>query len=168
MCIYVDILVTPSSPLAAQLSLPSSPHPPPSFSSYTMTTPTATPTTSCSVPLPSATPDTATNEEDLLRSNEDGEEEVEEEEEEMVRSFLSGIRNKPDGTVECVVQMVPDFLVANLLQLFPGVMLKEREMLSVIVLSQRTVNDMTSWSTEVEQEREQLLEYVRGVGSRGA
>lgn len=61
--------------------------------------------------------------------------------------------------MECIVQEVPEFLVANLLQLFPGVSLGN-EKLNVIVLSQRTVNDMTSWSTEVEGEREQLLEYV--------
>ena len=74
--------------------------------------------------------------------------------------MLSLIKCKPSGTVECLVQEVPGFLVANLLQLFPGVSLKADEKLSVIVLSQRTVNDMTSWSVEVEAEREQLLEYV--------
>ena len=33
--------------------------------------------------------------------------------------------------------------------------------LTVITLSQRTQNDMTSWSEHVEAEREQLLENVR-------
>ena len=61
--------------------------------------------------------------------------------------------------LECVVQKIPGFLVADLMLLFPGVSVPE-ERLNVITLSQQTVNNMTSWSPDVEQEREQLLEHV--------
>lgn len=137
------MLLAPSSSLAAQLSLHSS-HPPPSPTTYTNTTVGNTLTT--------ATINTAS----------DNEEEEEEEEEESP-SIWSLIKCKPNGTVECIVHEVPAFLLANLLHLFPGVSLQDKEKLSVMVLSQRTVNDMTSWSVEVEEEREQLLEYVSAV-----
>ena len=78
---------------------------------------------------------------------------------EDVPSILSSIKSKPHGTVECMVQEVPEFLVADFLLLFPGVNIKGRE-LNVITLSQRTVNDMTGWSPDVEEEREQLLKHV--------
>ena len=42
--------------------------------------------------------------------------------------------------------------------LFPGV--SAISQLTVITLSENTVNDMTGWSTAIEEEREQLLEQV--------
>ena len=78
---------------------------------------------------------------------------------EDVPSILSSIKNKPHGTVECMVQEVPEFLVADFLLLFPGVNVKGIG-LNVITLSQRTVNDMTGRSPDVEEEREQLLKHV--------
>ncbi len=48
-------------------------------------------------------------------------------------SILSLIRNKPNGTVVCLLNLHGDRL-------------------NVVTLSQRTVNDMTGWSEEVEQE----------------
>ena len=57
------------------------------------------------------------------------------------------------------MQDIPEFLVSDLMLLFPGVSV-QGEGLNVITLSQRTLHDMTSWSAEVEQEREQLLEHV--------
>ena len=46
-----------------------------------------------------------------------------------------------------------------MLELFPGAKLKS-EMLCVITLSEKSENDMTSWSMAVEEEREKLLEQV--------
>lgn len=74
--------------------------------------------------------------------------------------MCSVIKDKPHGTVECIAQEIPDFLVSELLLLFPGVPDHQMEKLNVITLSQRTQHDMTAWSTEVEEEREQLLEHV--------
>ena len=75
-------------------------------------------------------------------------------------SIMSLIKSKPQGTVECMAKEVLGFLVADFMLLFPGVSI-QGEGLNVILLSQRTVNDMTGWSPEVEEERELLLEHVR-------
>ena len=77
---------------------------------------------------------------------------------------MSSVRDKPQGTVECMVQEIPEFLVSELMLLFPGVSM-QGEGLNVITLSQQTLHDMTSWSSEVEEEREQLLEHVRELFS---
>lgn len=69
-------------------------------------------------------------------------------------------KDKPHGTVECVAQEIPEFLLSELLLLFPGVSGQVVDRLHVITLSQHTQHDMTGWSMEVEQEREQLLEHV--------
>ena len=45
-------------------------------------------------------------------------------------------------------------------ELFPDRDIVTTGSLSVITLSQKTKNDMTTWSEEVEEEREQLLEKV--------
>ena len=58
-----------------------------------------------------------------------------------------------------MAQEVPGFLVSDFMLLF-GVSI-QGEGLNVILLSQRTVNDMTGRSPEVEEERELLLEHVR-------
>jgi hypothetical protein len=60
--------------------------------------------------------------------------------------------------VEFVVQEIPGFLLSELLLLFRGH--HEMERVNVITLSQRTQHNMTAWSLEVEEEREQLLEHV--------
>ena len=72
---------------------------------------------------------------------------------------MSSVSDKPQGTVECLVQECPEFLQRSMKELFPGVDLKSKK-LSVITLSEKTENDMTSWSAGVEEEREQLLEHV--------
>ena len=72
---------------------------------------------------------------------------------------MSSVGDKPQGTVECLVQECPSFLQKGILELFPGAKLKS-DRLCVITLSEKTENDMTSWSMEVEEEREKLLEHV--------
>ena len=62
--------------------------------------------------------------------------------------MLSLVRNKPNGTVECLVQEVPHFLIEEFMLLFPGLSL-HGERLNVVTLSERTVNDMTGWSEAV-------------------
>lgn len=64
-----------------------------------------------------------------------------------------------NSAVECVVQDCPSFLYDGLMQLFPDVSLSP-ESLRVITISERTNNDMTTWSQDVEQEREELMEHV--------
>ena len=78
---------------------------------------------------------------------------------EDVPLVMSSISDKPQGTVECLVQECPSFLQKGMLELFPGAKLKS-EKLCVITLSEKTENDMTSWSMAVEEEREKLLEHV--------
>jgi hypothetical protein len=75
---------------------------------------------------------------------------------------MSSVSDKPQGTVECLVQECPSFIQKGLLELFPGAKLK-LENLCVITLSEKTENDMTSWSMAVKEEREKLLEQVSGV-----
>ena len=76
-------------------------------------------------------------------------------------AVLCSVKDKQHGTVECMAQEIPQFLVADLLLLFPGVSALP-DGLNIITLSQHTVNDMTAWSVEVEKERDQLLEHVSG------
>lgn len=51
-----------------------------------------------------------------------------------------------------LVSLFPDFLA-----MFPDA---PSSGMMVVTVTQRTQNDMTSWSGEVEQEREQMLEKV--------
>ena len=75
---------------------------------------------------------------------------------EDVTSIISLVKSKPQGTVKCMAQEVPGFLVADFMLLFPGVSI-QGEGLNVILLSQHTVDDMTGWSPEVEEERERVV-----------
>lgn len=60
------------------------------------------------------------------------------------------------GTVECSVQQCPGFLHHGFMELFPdiGVQLGQ---LTVVSISQQTKNDMSAWSPEVEDERDDLM-----------
>lgn len=49
------------------------------------------------------------------------------------------------------------------MRLFPGMRVVSGELL-VLTLSEQTRHDMTSWSPEVEEEREQLIEHVSKEG----
>ena len=73
--------------------------------------------------------------------------------------MVAAMTEKPQGMVECLVQDCPPSLHVGFLQLFPGVSLNAGR-LTVITLSEKTVHDMTAWSSAVEDEREQLLEQV--------
>lgn len=77
-------------------------------------------------------------------------------EEEIAASFLAVVREKPQGTVEMLIQECPMSLVKGFVKLFPGV---EAKGLTVITLCEKTKNDMTGWSHEVESERDLLLEH---------
>lgn len=58
--------------------------------------------------------------------------------------------------LECVAQMCPDLMKKDIQELFPARDLS-RSNLTVIIISQKTQNDMTGWSPDVEDEREELL-----------
>lgn len=60
------------------------------------------------------------------------------------------------GTVECSVQECPGFLHQGFMELFPDVGVQMGQ-LTVVSLSQRTKNDMSAWSPEVEDERDNLM-----------
>lgn len=62
-------------------------------------------------------------------------------------------------TVECKLQECPEFIHDEMMQLFPEVEVGKGE-LRLIILTEKTINDMTSWSPAVEDEREELLAHV--------
>ncbi|XP_052258374.1 cobalamin trafficking protein CblD-like isoform X4 [Dreissena polymorpha] len=69
----------------------------------------------------------------------------------------------PDDLLECVAYDCPHFIRKDFADLFP-----EKNIMSgpftVITISQKTKQDMTGWSEEVENEREQLLKaFVEGA-----
>lgn len=69
-------------------------------------------------------------------------------------SFLHDLKN-----VECRIQSCPESLVKGFKGLFADLPLtgdSQTDSFTVITLSQKTENDMTSWSDQVEQERETL------------
>lgn len=72
----------------------------------------------------------------------------------MVTS-ISTVADYP--TVECLAQDCPEGLHSGFMLLFPGV--SAISQLTVITLSEHTINDMTGWSSAIEEEREQLLEH---------
>lgn len=69
-------------------------------------------------------------------------------------SFLDDLKN-----VECRIQSCPESLVKGFKGLFADLPItggSQTDSFTVITLSQKTENDMTSWSDEVEQERDTL------------
>ncbi|KAM9393063.1 metabolism of cobalamin associated Db isoform 2-T4 [Pholidichthys leucotaenia] len=65
------------------------------------------------------------------------------------------------SSVEYAVQSCPVLLKKDLLCMFPDA---PSDGMMVITVTQKTQNDMTSWSFEVEQEREQMLDkFVEGA-----
>ncbi|XP_071157569.1 cobalamin trafficking protein CblD-like isoform X2 [Mytilus edulis] len=67
----------------------------------------------------------------------------------------------PGDNLECIAQQCPDRLKRDVQDLFPERDLKKTN-LTVIVISQKTTNDMSGWSEEVEEERENLLAEFLG------
>jgi len=63
------------------------------------------------------------------------------------------------GTVECSVQTCPTFLHRGFMDLFPDKKMKPNE-LTIISISQYTKYDMSTWSMEVEEEREATMQNV--------
>ncbi|XP_040458883.1 cobalamin trafficking protein CblD isoform X2 [Falco naumanni] len=66
-----------------------------------------------------------------------------------------------NAKVECAVQACPELLRKDFESLFPEV---NANRLTVLTVTQKTKNDMTVWSQEVEDEREMLLEnFINGA-----
>ncbi|XP_005049752.1 PREDICTED: methylmalonic aciduria and homocystinuria type D protein, mitochondrial isoform X3 [Ficedula albicollis] len=66
-----------------------------------------------------------------------------------------------NAKVECAVQACPELLRKDFQSLFPEV---NSNRLTVLTVTQKTKNDMTVWSQEVEDEREMLLEnFINGA-----
>ncbi|XP_066486637.1 cobalamin trafficking protein CblD [Tiliqua scincoides] len=63
--------------------------------------------------------------------------------------------------VECSIQACPELLRKDFELLFPDVTSND---LTVLTVTQKTINDMTAWSQEVEKEREILIEmFISGA-----
>lgn len=66
-----------------------------------------------------------------------------------------------NAKVECAVQACPELLRKDFESMFPEV---NANHLTVLTVTQKTKNDMTVWSQEVEDEREMLLEnFINGA-----
>ncbi|NXO72325.1 MMAD protein, partial [Phainopepla nitens] len=66
-----------------------------------------------------------------------------------------------NAKVECAVQACPELLRKEFQSLFPEV---NSKCLTVLTVTQKTQNDMSVWSQEVEDEREVLLEnFINGA-----
>ncbi|CAH2329916.1 methylmalonic aciduria and homocystinuria type D, mitochondrial isoform X1, partial [Pelobates cultripes] len=62
--------------------------------------------------------------------------------------------------VECAMQSCPELLKKDFASMFPEI---PSNNLMVMTVTQKTANDMTTWSQEVENERELLLEKLIGA-----
>ncbi|MFT7807908.1 methylmalonic aciduria and homocystinuria type D protein, mitochondrial isoform X1 [Arapaima gigas] len=66
-----------------------------------------------------------------------------------------------NSSVECAVQLCPQLLKKDFESMFPEA---PTEGMTVVTVTQRTRNDMTAWSEEVEKERDELLEkFISGA-----
>ena len=64
------------------------------------------------------------------------------------------------GVVECSVQQCHQFLHHGFMELFPDIGLQIGQ-LTIVNISQHTKHDMSSWSPDVEEERDTLMANVR-------
>ncbi|XP_029981454.1 metabolism of cobalamin associated Db isoform X2 [Sphaeramia orbicularis] len=66
-----------------------------------------------------------------------------------------------DSNVECAIQSCPELLKKDFQLMFPEA---PSSGMMVVTVTQKTQNDMTAWSAEVEQEREQMLDkFIDGA-----
>jgi len=65
--------------------------------------------------------------------------------------------NHPSHVLECRAQECPELVKKDFLDLFPDMNLRNSN-LTVVTLSQKTINDMSGWTEDVEVEREELIE----------
>ncbi|XP_077129102.1 cobalamin trafficking protein CblD [Ranitomeya variabilis] len=66
-----------------------------------------------------------------------------------------------NAKVECAMQSCPELLKRDFASMFPEV---SSSNLMVLTVTQKTVNDMTMWSAEVENERESMMEkFINGA-----
>ncbi|KAM4698132.1 cobalamin trafficking protein CblD [Rhinophrynus dorsalis] len=66
-----------------------------------------------------------------------------------------------NAKVECAMQTCPELLKKDFASMFPEI---PSSNLMVLTVTQRTVNDMTTWSEEVENERDMLMEkFINGA-----
>ncbi|KAM4608396.1 metabolism of cobalamin associated Db [Polymixia lowei] len=66
-----------------------------------------------------------------------------------------------NSSVECAIQSCPELLKKDFQSMFPEA---PSSGMVVVTVTQKTHNDMTSWSEEVDQEREQMLDkFIAGA-----
>ncbi|XP_075465529.1 cobalamin trafficking protein CblD [Ascaphus truei] len=66
-----------------------------------------------------------------------------------------------NAKIECAIQTCPELLRKDFASMFPEV---PSNSLMVLTVTQKTLNDMTAWSEEVENERENLIEkFINGA-----
>lgn len=69
----------------------------------------------------------------------------------------------PEDLLECVAHDCPELMRKDFADLFPWMNIMKGHF-TIITISQKTKEDMTGWSAEVEAEREELLEsFVQGA-----
>ncbi|XP_030065201.1 cobalamin trafficking protein CblD isoform X1 [Microcaecilia unicolor] len=67
-----------------------------------------------------------------------------------------------NAKVECAIQACPELLRKDFESMFPE--LPKSSLMMILTVTQKTENDMTSWSEEVEHEREMMLEkFINGA-----
>lgn len=75
-----------------------------------------------------------------------------------IKEAYDALRNHPTA-LECIAQTCPDKLRKGFNELFPSSDVGAEVSLTVVTMCQRTQHDMSTWSSEVEEERDELLEH---------
>ncbi|XP_033118239.1 methylmalonic aciduria and homocystinuria type D homolog, mitochondrial-like isoform X2 [Anneissia japonica] len=79
------------------------------------------------------------------------------ESEESAEDFMKEAYKNPKNVLEMIAQDCPKSLIKGFSDLFPDIDLSKGS-ITILTLCQKTKNDMSTWSPEVEHEREELLE----------